>query len=108
MSFGKKYGACERHQERDGEYVKKRRAAFALWNLKRIRITYIVIKLVVFVWACIWSVTVILCFFSRGFKLLAPFVLVPAIGCWVLLAHLTNSVTDINQEMQQIKETMDE
>ena len=68
----------------------------------------IVIQIVVFLWASVWSVTVILCFFSNGFKLLAPLALLPAVGCWVLSAHLSGSVAKINQEIQELKETMDE
>ncbi len=108
LGIEKKYGAYERQHERNDEDVNKRRAAFALWNLKRMKMAKVVIKAFFFLWAIVWSVTGILCFFSNGFKLLAPFALLPAVGFWVLLARSSGSITEIDQQIQEVKKTMEE
>lgn len=108
MSIVKKYGACAGNQEWDEEYLKRRRAAFALWKLKRMKAAKIVLKMILFLWASVWSVTGILYFFINGCKLLAPLALLPAVGFWVLLARSSGSVAEIDQQIQEIKRTMEE
>lgn len=101
MKLGKK-DRNDKKQEWNEEAVEKRRTAFAIWNLKRMKTAEILMKICAAIWAIVWSVASIVCFFSEHFKPLTPLVMLPAAGFWVLLARASGSVRELDHEIQEI------
>lgn len=81
-----------------GEEAKK-----GLWNLRKMKITEIIVKIMSFLWAIIWSITSYICFFSDGHKLLAVCSALLAIGFWVIIMRSAGSVTVLSMEIKAMK-----
>lgn len=85
-----------------------KKAERMLWKLRRIRITEIIVKILAFMWAVIWSVTSMICLFSKGNGLLMLLTALPAVAFWIVIFRSAGSVGVIGMHIRKLKKEMRE
>lgn len=88
--------------------AENKQAGRLLWRLRRIRITEIIVKILAFIWAVIWSVTSMLCLFSEGHELMMLLTALPAAAFWIVIFRSAGSVGVIGMQIRELKKEMRE
>ena len=82
------------------------RGKYILRRLRMRQITEIVVKIMAFTWAMIWSMMSIICFLTTGVSWMSLLTAVPALAFWVILTKSIGSVTIISMEIKELKKEL--
>lgn len=96
-------GGIYAHQVRDAITKEYKDVVLTLRQLWIMMITEIVVKIVAYSWAVVWSIMSILCFFTDKYKLIAFMALFPAVAFWVILSRAAGSIGAIGLEIKKRK-----